>query len=255
MEHSFNVGIATKYNVNVAIFLNNLAFWIHKNQANKKHFHDGRYWTYNTQEAFTELFPYWTRQNLRTVIKYCIDNNLIIKGNYNETTYDRTQWYSLTDLGLSLFDCFNNTQKTPNNEPIPIGWNQPMERLEPTNELVRTNQPIPDSKQRKNTDGIDATKPTASLADRQKAFGKSLEPYVSKYGQNMIRAFYEYWTEPNKSQTKFRQELQRTWDTARRLRTWSGRESISQRKSGFPKGAVDGRNLTNMFNDAIASGY
>src|SRR5690606_9437487 len=139
-------------NVNVAIFLNNLAFWIHKNQANKKHFHDGRYWTYNTQEAFTELFPYWTRQNLRTVIKYCIDNNLIIKGNYNETTYDRTQWYSLTDLGLSLFDCFNNTQKTPNNEPIPIGWNQPMERLEPTNELVRTNQPIPDSKPADNPD-------------------------------------------------------------------------------------------------------
>ena len=37
----------------------------------------------------------------------------------------------------------------------------------------------------------------------------------------MIREFYEYWTEPNKSNTKFRYELERTWSLDRRLKTWN----------------------------------
>jgi len=37
----------------------------------------------------------------------------------------------------------------------------------------------------------------------------------------MIRAFYDYWTEPNKSNTQFRKELEKTWDTERRLSTWA----------------------------------
>jgi hypothetical protein len=31
----------------------------------------------------------------------------------------------------------------------------------------------------------------------------------------------DYWSEPNKSNTKFRYELEKTWDTERRLKTWN----------------------------------
>lgn len=37
---------------------------------------------------------------------------------------------------------------------------------------------------------------------------------------NLRHAFIDYWTEPNKSRTKMRFELQRTWETKRRLQTW-----------------------------------
>jgi hypothetical protein len=37
----------------------------------------------------------------------------------------------------------------------------------------------------------------------------------------MINDFYKYWTEPNKSNTKFKQELEKTWSVERRLETWS----------------------------------
>ena len=72
MEHNFNVEIAKLYGVNVAIFLNNLLFWVHKNRANKQNFRDGNYWTYNTVEAYTEIFPYWSYDQIRTIIKKCI---------------------------------------------------------------------------------------------------------------------------------------------------------------------------------------
>src|SRR5580693_2118286 len=122
MEHHFSVEVAATHGVNVAIFLNNIAYWIHKNKANKKHLHDGRYWTYNSQESFQELFPYWTRQNLRTIIDYCTNNDLILKANYNENKYDRTTWYALTDKALELYHWLKTPMDTITSS---IGGNQP----------------------------------------------------------------------------------------------------------------------------------
>ena len=45
------------------------------------------------------------------------------------------------------------------------------------------------------------------------------------YSVEMLEAFVEYWTEPNKSKTKLRYELQKTFDIARRLKTWNKNES------------------------------
>ena len=48
-----------------------------------------------------------------------------------------------------------------------------------------------------------------------------------------LRDFVSYWTEPNKSQTKIRWELQPTWDMKRRLATWFRRDQEFQgRKAG-----------------------
>lgn len=40
----------------------------------------------------------------------------------------------------------------------------------------------------------------------------------------MLRAFFDYWSEPNREKTKMRFEQQKTWDTKRRLSTWANRE-------------------------------
>jgi DNA-binding PadR family transcriptional regulator len=45
------------------------------------------------------------------------------------------------------------------------------------------------------------------------------------YSVEMLEAFVDYWTEPNKSKTKLRYELQKTFDIARRLKNWSKNES------------------------------
>lgn len=63
-----------------------------------------------------------------------------------------------------------------------------------------------------------------ALTKRSKIFGENLVPYIETYGKEMIRAFYDYWSEPNRSYTKMRCELERTWDLGRRLTTWSNRD-------------------------------
>ena len=45
--------------------------------------------------------------------------------------------------------------------------------------------------------------------------------FHTKYTKELRRAFFEYWTEPNRSKTKMRFELEKTWDTGRRLARWA----------------------------------
>lgn len=59
---------------------------------------------------------------------------------------------------------------------------------------------------------------------RKKEFSDTLKPFLETYGKDMLNDFYAYWTEPNKSNTKFRQELEKTWSLKRRLDTWAKRD-------------------------------
>lgn len=59
-----------------------------------------------------------------------------------------------------------------------------------------------------------------AFEERKKKFYLTLEEFVPIYGIPMLREFSAYWCEPNKSGTKFRQELEKTWDLSRRLKTW-----------------------------------
>lgn len=44
---------------------------------------------------------------------------------------------------------------------------------------------------------------------------------VQRYGEQMLQDFFDYWSEPNTSNTKMRFELQKTWDVNRRLARWA----------------------------------
>lgn len=59
-----------------------------------------------------------------------------------------------------------------------------------------------------------------NINSRKLKFAHSLKPFLNIYSKETIREFCDYWSESNKSNTKFRQELQKTWDTERRLKTW-----------------------------------
>ncbi|MEG0890195.1 MAG: DUF6291 domain-containing protein [Bacteroides sp.] len=67
--------------------------------------------------------------------------------------------------------------------------------------------------------------PKVSLSDRNQKFKDELTSFVEQYGKEMIRAFFDYWSEPNKTNTKMRFELEKTWNLSGRLRTWERRSN------------------------------
>jgi len=51
------------------------------------------------------------------------------------------------------------------------------------------------------------------------------------YEESILNGFIDYWTEPNKSNTKMKFELNKTWSTKLRLKTWAN----NQKKWDKPK--------------------
>ena len=101
MEHHFNTEIAKDCGIEEAILLHNFHFWLSKNAANEKHFHDGLYWFYNSKKAFVDLFPYMNETKIFRSIKNLEERGFVVKGNYNTDKWDRTNWYAMTKFGLT----------------------------------------------------------------------------------------------------------------------------------------------------------
>ena len=63
-----------------------------------------------------------------------------------------------------------------------------------------------------------------SLETRTLSFKEKLVPFKNKYEMDLLKNFFQYWTEPNLSKTKMLFELQKTFDIERRLSTWASRQ-------------------------------
>lgn len=71
------------------------------------------------------------------------------------------------------------------------------------------------------------------LVEDARKFKHEVAEFVGIYPESMLEDFWRYWSEPNKSGTKMKFELQPTWDLARRLSTWAKNEAkFSQNRGG-----------------------
>lgn len=134
MVHNFDTDIAEKYGLLEAILLNHIYYWVEKNRANNINFYDGNCWTYNSTRAFNELFPYVSERQIKNALKHLREEGILITGNYNKSSYDRTLWYALSEKGYSI------VQKCP------------MESTADADESCKNVRPIPDNKPDINTD-------------------------------------------------------------------------------------------------------
>jgi len=120
MIHNFEPEVAVEVGVNSAIIYQNIVYWTLKNHANQKNIHDGSVWTYNSNSAFRELFPYLTEKQIRTALGKLVNAGMIAKGNYNKNHYDRTNWYGISIGRLGLLHLPSAANHTaPSGRPIP----------------------------------------------------------------------------------------------------------------------------------------
>lgn len=133
--YCFDPLVAKVFGVEEAVMLWNLDFWIQKNKANQKHFHDGRYWTYNSTKAFSELFPFWSVGQVRRILRKLEEFGVIITGNYNSSAVDRTMWYAI-DYSV-LENALDETDTC-------ICRNRQMDLQETENAVAESGKPIPD---------------------------------------------------------------------------------------------------------------
>ena len=69
-----------------------------------------------------------------------------------------------------------------------------------------------------NTTSINNTSININISNRRESF--ILEVMAFDYDKKILEGFIDYWTEPNKSNTKMKFELNQTWATNLRLKNW-----------------------------------
>lgn len=90
---------------------------------------------------------------------------------------------------------------------------------------VNVNDNIKENIKEKKAADKSATK--KSLEEREKDFYQSLVPFIDKYDRQMIRDFYDYWSQVNEGGIKMLWEMQKAFEISKRLATWSSRRKAS----------------------------
>lgn len=111
----------------------------------------------------------------------------------------------------------------------------------PLKENIKENPPIGGQKK------ADEKRP---IEERIADFKAMLEPYVPKYGQDVIDDFCGYWTEHGPNDRLFRKEKQTSFDIGRRLGTWVRNNSRWQHRPivDLTKYAIDWQKVMNWYN-------
>ena len=168
---NYDEQIAVELGVECAILLSNIQFWVKKNRANReeKHFHDGRWWTYNSAGSFAKLFPYWKERSIYNYLEKLEKTGYIMSGNYNQFKYDRTKWYTTDGCKNSVYKVMEIHSPTTVNPSA-----------KSANASTEICGPIPDINTDINTDILVNTKDTVGAKPRRNFVAPCVEE-VSVY--------------------------------------------------------------------------
>jgi hypothetical protein len=158
-----------------------------------------------------------SEQQIRTIIKRLISTG--------EITYKSTNKYVIiTICNYDRYQCRNFGINEQDNEQFN---NQTTSKQRANNEQTKEYNNIKEKNISKDIlkKKSRITALSLSFEQRKDIFIEQVAPYTETYGASMVGDFIAYWTEPNRSQTKMRYELERTWDVERRLSTWEKNEA------------------------------
>ena len=158
--------------VNKALFLKNLEGWISHNAKNNINFRDGYYWSFNTTKALMSIFPYMSERTIKSVIKELKDDGYIDTANYNNSPFNRTLWFTLTDKYYELNKkCTLDSAKIAQSEVQDL-HNQKVQNLHNQDIITIDNNYISEKK--------DISSSSDSDISKEKRDGDSINHYPSK---------------------------------------------------------------------------
>lgn len=115
-------------------------------------------------------------------------------------------------------------------ESVNLRWQKHQENKEIDTNVLQPNYDSNTIKERKGKEIKVKENINNNIEERKLKFATTLQPYLQTYGKSFLNDFYKYWTEPNKSNTKFKKELEKTWSLERRFETWAKNEKNFNKK-------------------------
>lgn len=140
---------------------------------------------------------------------------------------------------------FESTSKT-NSENARLGWQKRNKNATALRKVCDPNAIRGEKRReekRREEENISSVAVPATIDERALIFRDKVAEFLPEYPKEMLRQFYDYWTEKNEGGRRLRFEMQKVFDLKRRLKTWSNNEKKRNYGNGkqqiTPEGTLD----------------
>ncbi len=217
MTYHFDGAVAEMYGVDGAVFIARLQFWIEKNAANDRHYHAGRYWTYNSLRAMEKLFPFWSRRQIERIVKNLKDKGVLLTANYAKDSHDRTLFYALDESKLPISPFGGDLSPNGDNPLSPNGDN-----LSPNGEMINEQLKTQIREEEDKTNKPEISNKPQQLADRYNAICTSLPQVVrlTDKRRRAVRLIYDKGYTPEQLAEAFGKAQTSSFCTGQNDRHW-----------------------------------
>ena len=127
--------LASIIDLNEAIMLQQIYYWLEINKEAGRGFHVGRYWSYNRYDKWNEQFLFLSKSIIKRVFKKLRNMELIIVDRLNLYQMDRTSGYTIDYNKLNyIVNVSNSSNRNNQNELVDDTQNETMDdiNLNPT---------------------------------------------------------------------------------------------------------------------------
>ncbi|MCF9034405.1 hypothetical protein [Acinetobacter nectaris] len=174
MMFSPTLAVELDNDVNAAIFMQQLHFWLSYSQVE----HDGKYWVYNTQEECVNLMRgIISISTVKRIVKKLIDRNLIITAELHTNKWNHTNYFTINYEELEKIDA-----KYTSNPCV--------------SDQVKMNQSISSER----TNRLDQNEPIDRVKVNQSLHKNTTEEYIQNTTDDQFNDFWK--TVPNKDGKK-----------------------------------------------------
>ncbi len=176
--------LAKAIGLNESIILQQLHYWLNPKINNNKK--EGRYWVFNSYNSWKEQFPFWSETTIKRTILSLEKQLLIVSKNFNNSSFNKTKWYSIDYKKLSeleridQIDSINTNHK--NFDTIDIH-----DRLDQNDPWNRSKRPDEETKMIRSINTETTTETTTDISLRE----KDLDALILEWNKNIPSIGYD----------------------------------------------------------------
>jgi len=109
--YSFSTNDAIEHGVDSAIILHNIRYWLDHARANEQMINDGYHWMFMTAAKMQSIMPFWSANKIQKMLKTLSSKGVLIVGEYNKSSWNRTNWYTMPEFKHSANKSNASSQK------------------------------------------------------------------------------------------------------------------------------------------------
>jgi len=100
--HLLCPSLARRYGVHAALVVKHIWDEVCANERAGRCSFAGRTWMRSSQMMFTAIMPYMTKNMVRRALERLMKRGVIVRGEFGDSRFDRTSWYTFTQFGRLL---------------------------------------------------------------------------------------------------------------------------------------------------------